>query len=305
MIGSARTTPDSYPSRNGTTTSWIPRRDPVVYGPTGDIIGPPLDRQSVRSYEESGYLVVDGLISEQEAIALRREVERLASSDWVRGQPSSVTEPGSNELRSLFSIHTLHAPFRELAEDPRILDIVRLLLNDEVYIHQSRINIKPAFFGKEFFWHSDFETWHVEDGMPGMRAISCCINLTDNTRFNGPLMLIPGSHKHFVPCVGETPRDHYRASLKRQQYGTPDPGSLSRLIGMGGIVSVESGCGSALLFDCNLMHASSGNLSPWPRTNLFFVYNAVSNQLVDPFSGLPPRPDFIATRGEPASLGRR
>src|SRR3546814_19751740 len=72
------------------------------------------------------------------------------------------------------------------------------------YIHQSRLNYKPGFKGKEFYWHSDFETWHVEDGMPRMRALSMSVLLAENTPHNGPLMLIPGSHQSFLTCVGET-----------------------------------------------------------------------------------------------------
>lgn len=41
--------------------------------------------------------------------------------------------------------------------------------------------------------------------MPRMRSLSCSIVLTDNNEFNGPLMLIPGSQKYFIPCVGRTP----------------------------------------------------------------------------------------------------
>lgn len=64
----------------------------------------------------------------------------------------------------------------------------------DVYIHQSRINDKFGFKGSGFNWHSDLETWHSEDGMPRMRALSASLMLTDNNEFNGPLMLIPGSH---------------------------------------------------------------------------------------------------------------
>src|SRR3546814_1749367 len=93
------------------------------------------------------------------------------------------------------------------------------LLGDEVYISQSRLNYKPGFRAKEFYWHSDFETWHVEDGMPRMRALSISVTLTDNLETNGPLMVMPGSHRTFVACVGATPEDHYKSSLKRQDYG--------------------------------------------------------------------------------------
>ena len=113
------------------------------------------------------------------------------------------------------------------------------------------IRDRPGFKGKEFYWHSDFETWHVEDGMPSMRALSCSVLLTENNDCNGPLMLVPGSHRQFISCVGETPNDHYKQSLKKQEYGVPDPVSLQLLVEQGGIRTMTAKAGSVVFFDCN------------------------------------------------------
>ena len=199
-------------------------------------------------------------------------------------------------MRSIFAVHENNECFRELAASPRLLAIIEQILGSEVYIHQSRINFKPGFKGKEFYWHSDFETWHAEDGMPRMRALSCSIALEDNTLFNGALMVIPGSHRVFVSCAGETPDDHYKDSLRRQEYGVPDEESLSKLVQQSSIEMPVGKAGSVLLFDCNLMHGSSSNISPYPRSNAFYVYNSVENKLQDPYSTGKPRPGFIATR---------
>jgi ectoine hydroxylase len=51
-----------------------------------------------------------------------------------------------------------------------------------------------------------------------------------------------------------------------------------------------------VLFECNVMHASTENLSPYPRSNAFFVYNSLENRLVEPFAAPAPRPEYIATR---------
>jgi len=176
------------------------------------------------------------------------------------------------------------------------------ILASDVYIHQSRVNLKPGFAGKEFYWHSDFETWHVEDGMPRMRAVSCSILLTENYEFNGPLMLVPGSHRKYVTCVGETPDDHYQMSLRSQQFGVPDHASLTSLVEEGGITTATGPVGTVLLFDCNVMHGSNGNITPFPRSNLFFVYNSVANQVVDPFCGKKPRPEFVASRQQQPTI---
>jgi ectoine hydroxylase-related dioxygenase (phytanoyl-CoA dioxygenase family) len=118
-----------------------------------------------------------------------------------------------------------------------------------------------------------------EEGMPRMRAVSCVVLLSENNEFNGPLMLVPGSHMHYVSCVGRTPRDHYRHSLRKQEYGVPDTTSPGFLFQRGGLHAVKGAAGTVVFFDCNTMHGSNGNISPYPHANLFFVYNSVDNRL--------------------------
>jgi len=63
-----------------------------------------------------------------------------------------------------------------------------------------------------------------------------------------------------------------------------------------GIVAPTGPPGAVVIFDCNTMHGSNSNITPFPRANAFLVYNAVSNALVEPFCAKAPRPDFIASR---------
>src|SRR5699024_2724115 len=135
---------------------------------------------------------------------MKNELTRLSEDPVVRADERTIVEPRSQGVRSVFEIHNSSEVFKKIANDPRIVDRARQLLGSDVYIHQSRVNFKPGFEGKEFSWHSDFETWHAEDGMPHTRAVSISISLTRNYSFNGPLMIMPGTHKHFVQCVGKT-----------------------------------------------------------------------------------------------------
>ena len=54
-----------------------------------------------------------------------------------------------------------------------------------------------------------------------------------------------------------------------------------------GIKLLTGPAGSATWFDCNAMHGSGDNITPYPRSNLFVVFNAASNALGEPF-GLEP-----------------
>jgi ectoine hydroxylase len=290
------TVADPYWSRTAGTWEAVERQDPVVWGDSAAAQrGPALGPGELQRYERDGFHHAPRLFTEKEAAALLDEAERLAASA-DRSQPGVVTEPGSGVVRSLFRIHDTSDVFRGVALDARLLDVAELLLGGDICIHQSRINFKPAFDGKEFFWHSDFETWHMEDGMPRMRAVSVSISLTDNNEFNGPLMVVPGSHWTYVRCQGETPANHFEQSLKKQQYGVPSREAMCQLVDRGGMVAPKGAPGAALFFECNLMHGSGGNLSPRPRTNLFIVYNSVDNALVEPFGGRPPRPAYLADR---------
>jgi len=291
---------DFYVSRTGRDAALIARGDPVVYDEGRYVAA--LGTAQLQTYERDGFLVLPGVFDAAEVQALREEAQMLEHDPAVREGEEVIREPGGTALRSIFRVHELGRRLAELPRDPRLLDVARQILGSEVYLHQSRVNMKPALDGKEFYWHSDFETWHVEDGMPAMRALSCSVLLTDNTAFNGPLMLIPGSHRQFVACVGETPEDNYRTSLRRQEVGVPDPVSLRLLAEQGGLEAVIAPAGSVVFFDCNTLHGSGGNLSPWPRSNVFMVYNSVENRLGPPFHGMPPRPEHIAARRSAASL---
>ncbi len=284
---------DRYPSRVAPEPAITNRLDPVVYGAA---TGGPLTESQLRFFEDHGYLSMDQLFSEAELGSYMLELQRLRADDQAKDAPEAVIEPESRELRSIFAVHRSSEVLRELCGHPRLVAMARQLLGGDVYIHQSRINYKNGFRGKEFFWHSDFETWHVEDGLPAMRTVSCSISLTPNTEHNGPLMLMPGSHHRFVACVGETPDNHYKASLKRQEVGVPDDASLTQLAHEFGITSPKGLAGSVTFFDCNTMHGSNSNITPMPRSNVFVVYNSVENTPVAPFCGLAPRPNFIAER---------
>lgn len=287
---------DLYPTRTTTRTPMFPRLDPVIHGDAQTRSSGPLSAEELAAFERDGFLFFPSFFDVDAIQACIDELKRLSADPAVQATGGVIREPHSDEVRSIFAIHRISPHFRALARDPRIVDRVRQLLGSDVYIHQSRINYKPGFKGKGFNWHSDFETWHAEDGMPRMRAVSCSIILTDNHEFNGPLMLIPGSHRVFVPCVGETPEDNYKHSLRDQQVGVPDEDSITELVRTHGITAPKGPAGSMLLFECNTLHGSNANMSPDPRSNVFYVYNSVENKLQQPFAAKRPRPEFLAER---------
>ncbi|WP_370259002.1 ectoine hydroxylase [Marinobacter nauticus] len=295
-------TDDFYPTRLERPAESFERKDPVIHSQGTDRHNGPLSETELARYERDGFLVFNNFLDQETVKRFRDDLRAYENDDSILRSEGTITEPGKQEIRSIFGIHELSDRFDRLTRESRLLDMVHQLLGSDAYIHQSRINFKPGFHGKGFDWHSDFETWHAEDGMPRMRAVSFSIALTDNTPFNGPLMLIPGSHKTFVPCVGRTPEDNYQSSLKKQELGVPNEQDLQKMADQCGIQAPTGPAGSLIIFECNTLHASNANMSPWPRSNLFFVYNSVENRLEQPFCGNKPRPDFLGNRSHTEAL---
>lgn len=291
---------DEYPTRRQTPEKWMERKDPVLWNDWTQ--SAPITKGQAQSFERNGYLVLRNLFSPEEVTALIDRANRLRETLAGARSEEVVTEPETNAVRTIFRLDHKDPLMARLAADRRIAGTAQFLLGDDVYLHQSRLNYKPGFTGKEFYWHSDFETWHAEDGMPRMRAVSASVLLTDNRAHNGALMLIPGSHKTFVSCEGETPEDNHKSSLKKQEVGTPSQATLRDMARMYGIDDAEGPAGTVVLFDCNTLHGSNGNITPDPRSNAFFVYNAVSNAPEAPFAADAPRPGFLAERKVPDAI---
>ena len=242
-----------------------------------------------------GYTLIQGLLNREELDAL---VDVADGMFWDHdGDCHVVTEPDSDIVRSVFGIHG-QPPFRELAGNRKLNAIAREICGGDAYVHQSRINFKSPMQSTGWTWHSDFETWHAEDGMPRMRCFSAMICIDANTHYNGPLMVIPGSHKTFLSCPGETPDANHVQHLAAQVVGVPDAASMETMLtNAGGAIDIITAkAGDVLLFDCNLMHGSGSNVSPWRRANLTFVFNAVENALVEPFCGRQHRPAHVASK---------
>jgi ectoine hydroxylase len=281
---------DVYPSRVDDQERMIPREDPVVFG--SDFKGP-LNEDQLSFYDQNGFLILEGLMSDVVDDLL---AEIAVLKDNAAGTDELILEPDSDVVRSVFSPESFSEKYAEIAKDGRLLGAAQQILNSQAYIHHSRINIKAAFDGKSFPWHSDFETWHVEDGVPRMRILTGWIFLTENTEFNGSLFVIPKSHKTYVACAGMTPENNFKESLRKQTYGVPSQSAMQKLTDDGGMVGVYGPPGTVVFHEGNLMHGSSDNMSAYPRTNLFFVYNSTENLPIEPFGGQAPRPDFLARK---------
>ena len=212
---------------------------------------------------------------------LTAEVPGIFAQDRVE----NVREKGSNAVRTTFAAHLFNEAFARLGKHPRLIEPVKQLLGGDVYMHQYKINAKAAFDGDVWQWHQDYGTWARDDLMPEPRAMNIALFLDEVTEFNGPLMFIPKSHRGGKLAAGH--------DLETTSYPlwTLDTETVSRLVGQGGIVAPKGPAGSVLVFHCNLVHASPGNISPFNRTIVYLSLCHVDNHIRQ-FK----RPEWIAHR---------
>jgi ectoine hydroxylase len=268
-------TVDPYPTRMADSPELIDRTEPTVW--TTGMAGP-IDPATLAGHDTRGFSVHHDLLSPAEVDAYREELRALAADADLRSDERAVHS--ADGLSTIFEAHRVSELIGELAGDPRVLDRARQVLGSDVYLHQSRVNYLPGFHGKGAYWHADFETWHAEDGMPAPRAVSMSIALTQHYPADGGQLLMPGSHRTFVPCEVDQPsREH-----------------LTSLAAAYGIQQCTAAPGSVLMFDANLMHGSSENITPFERADIILVFNSVDNTLLAPFAGTAPRPGHIANR---------
>jgi len=189
--------------------------------------------------------------------------------------------------------------FSLLARHPRIVDPVRALLGGDVYVYQSKLNVKSPFVGEVWEWHQDYIYWRNEDAMPDPRVVTAAVYIDDVDEFNGPMVMIPGSHREGVlPCQNDVIEDggdgpHWLSHLSARLKYTIDRRVLSGLARAHGLRAAKSPAGAVLLFDGNLAHASAPNISPFARSLLLVTYNRVDNA---PASANLTRPEFLVSR---------
>ncbi|GAC1408562.1 MAG: phytanoyl-CoA dioxygenase family protein [Candidatus Velthaea sp.] len=240
-----------------------------------------LSPELLEQFDRDGYLFFPSRFTPQEVDVLRAHRDRV----FTMYRPEIVREKTSDAVRTAFAAHLYDDAFAALGAHPRLIDPVRDVLGDGLYMHQFKINAKAAFEGDQWQWHQDYGTWVNDDLMPEPRAMNISVFIDDVTPYNGPLMFIPGSHKGGVLNAG------HDTTTTSYPLWTLDHDTVRTLANRGGIVAPTGPAGSMLMFHANLVHASPANMSPWDRTIVYLSLNRTDNAIKQ-FK----RPDYIAHR---------
>jgi Phytanoyl-CoA dioxygenase (PhyH) len=262
-----------------------------------------LTQEQLKKYKDEGFLFLPECLSPREVDLMKRELPAI----FCENSPRRVVEK-DGMVRSVYGSHMSNDVFQRLTRHPRLVEPAMQVLKSQVYVYQFKINAKKAFGGDNWEWHQDYIFWRKEDGMPTARVTSIVIYLDDVTEFNGPLFLIPGSHKEGV--IEVSPRDQnpgqdirrhetYRespnwiANLTTKLRYSLDRVIVGEMIEKYGLVSPKGPQGSALLMDGNTIHGSPSNISPFDRAVVIVTFNSIENI---PAAVSNPRPEFLSNR---------
>jgi len=255
-------------------------------------------------YDRDGFLVFPGLIQLDEIALLKSELARVGNIEDER-----VVRERAGGPRIVYGLHEPTGPtaspaYEALVRAPRILQPVRDLLGEEVYVYHTKCNTKEALDGAIYEWHQDYANWKIMDGTPTPRILTAMVLLDKATEIGGCLYFIPGSHRLGI-VRPDVPAAEIDAAIRRVvERGEPMPVPKARMAEIvdrfGEPVAITGDPGTVAIFHGDMVHGSGHNMSVHSRWILYIVYAAASNR---PQAVPKPRAEFKAARhAAPLSL---
>ncbi|BCL38240.1 phytanoyl-CoA dioxygenase family protein [Nostoc sp. MS1] len=254
-----------------------------------------LTEEQLLLYKNQGFFILPECFPRGEIETMKAELSAISAEE----SPKRVLEKDGKTVRSLHGTHKTNDVFNRLTRHPSILEPAMQIVGSQVYVYQFKINLKAPFSGDIWQWHQDYIYWRKEDGLQRPQIVNAMFILEDMNEFNGPLFVIPGSHKeemidvaaHNSQKSGESPAwiSSFTSNLK---YSITQE-VVTDLVSKYGIYSVKAVAGSVVFFNSNLVHASANNISPFGRSTAIITYNSVKNI---PSPVAQPRPDFLVSQ---------
>ncbi|MBN3895888.1 MAG: phytanoyl-CoA dioxygenase family protein [Nostoc sp. NOS(2021)] len=261
-----------------------------------------LTEEQLVIYKKQGFLLLSEYFSRTEVEKMKAELSALSTEN----SPKKILEKDGKTVRSLHGLHTKNDVFNCLTRHPFIVEPAMQIVGNEVYIYQFKVNLKAAFTGDIWKWHQDYIYWRKEDGMSRPQVVNAMCLLDDMNEFNGPLFVIPGSHKEeMIDVTTHNPKvattnsnsssdsDAWISSFSANLKYSLSQELVTDLVSKYGITLIKAAAGSVLFFDSNIVHASSNNISPFGRSTVIITYNSIENI---PLPVQNPRPDFLVSK---------
>jgi len=230
-----------------------------------------LTQAQIDKFWRDGVLVVENAVSAIQLSALRTEFQtwveesRSHSSDYGEtrdGRRRFDLQPGHSAktpgLRRVQSPEEVSAAFESVMRNARTVDYCADLIGPNIRFHHGKVNSKLPGSATAVKWHQDFPF----QPMTNDDMITCLLFVDDVTLENGPLEVIPESHKgplysHWHDGVFTGAIDDAVIDPQRDK-----------------IIKCTGKAGDVCLMHVNLLHGSAPNLSDKPRTLYITTYYA-------------------------------
>lgn len=220
--------------------------------------------QQVAHYNEHGFVVVEGVLSEAEVRALREVTDEMV--ERARGLTThneiydleDTHEADDPRVRRIKFPDRHHEGYARLVSHPNVIAVLRRLIGRNIRFDVAKLNMKAAGYGAAVEWHQDWAFYpHTNDDL-------CAVGfmMDDCGMENGPLMCIPGSHK------GPILDHHYEGAF----CGAINPGASD--IDFAAAVPMTGPAGSVTVHHARTIHGSAPNKSSKMRRLLLHQYRA-------------------------------
>jgi hypothetical protein len=227
---------------------------------------PVLTDEQRREYDENGFVVLPALFAADELAAMRAESDRLVdllvNASLALGETDPRLDVRADErgpvLLKTQPLSDVSSLFRDVANDPRLLDPMRAILGCEPLLLErlrlDRAALPIRQWAPEFDFHTDLHYFAL-DGYPES-TLSSAIAIDACTPENGPLRFVPGSHRRLDwPLAGGWP-----------------PVLAPGLFDEAEQVELLCPAGTVVVFHGRVAHASSPNKTDQPRRLLIYSH---------------------------------
>jgi len=226
--------------------------------------GAMLTKAEIEQYRELGYLVVSGVFRYGIVAEIRGAVDAIIADAGKVTTHTDVYDleeshtPEQPRVRRIKTPHKHFPFFAELTRNPRITSILAQLIGENIRLHGAKLNMKSAGYGAAVEWHQDWAFYpHTNDDV-----LATGLYLDDCDMANGPLLVVPGTHKG---PVYDHHADGYFVGAMAPEIEGLDYAKAVPLTGRAGSMTIHH---------ARLVHGSALNTSSKPRRLLLHEYTA-------------------------------
>jgi ectoine hydroxylase-related dioxygenase (phytanoyl-CoA dioxygenase family) len=248
-----------------------------------------LTHAQIAKYNEIGAIVVPDVLTPQEVQTLRAVtsgfVERArgltAHNDIYDLEDSHSAD--NPRVRRIKAAHLHHEAYAALTRHLRIVAVLQDLWGPHIRFDTAKLNMKCAGFGAPVEWHQDWAFYpHTNDDLAAVGVM-----FDDMAMENGPLMIIPGSHRGPI-------FDHHADGVF---CGAMDPSN--RDVDYDTALPLTGRAGSITVHHVRAVHGSAPNLSDRDRRLLLFQFRTADAWPILGFPAGIEAFDALLVAGEP------